>query len=467
MKNQPRNEKPWGGRFTERTGAPVEAFTESVSFDRRLAGADIRGSVAHAKGLQRAGVLTAAELKRIIDGLRRIEKEIREGSFEWSTELEDVHMNIESRLIKKIGSAGKKLHTGRSRNDQVATDERLVLRELTVDLSEKIRALQGVIVDCATREVGTLMPGFTHLQIAQPVSFAHHMLAWFEMLKRDAARLEDARRRMNVMPLGAAALAGTSYPIDREYVAKLLGFDAVSDNSLDAVADRDFVIELAAACSLTMMHLSRFAEELILWTSQPFGCVTLPDSCCTGSSIMPQKKNPDAAELVRGKTGRVYGNLVALLTLMKAQPLAYNRDNQEDKEPIFDSLDTTARCVEVMAVMVRSMRVDAKRLRELAEQGYSTALDLADRLVAKGVPFRDAHAMVGRLVAVAVKRGVALNELPQKDIRAACPKADASDAEVLALEAAIESKDCRGGTATKRVRERLRAAKGYLRRARR
>lgn len=457
--------KLWGGRFAEGTDALIEAFTESVSHDHRLAEADIRGSIAHAKGLRRAGVLSPAELKRIVDGLRKIDDEIRGGAFPWSTELEDVHMNIEARLIKKIGLAGKKLHTGRSRNDQVATDERLVLMEQADDLAKKIRALQAAVVGQAEGGVEALMPGLTHLQIAQPVSFAHHMLAWFEMLKRDVARLADARRRMNVMPLGSAALAGTNYPIDRAYVAKLLGFDAVSDNSLDAVSDRDFIVELAAVCAMTMMHLSRFAEELILWTSPAFGFVVLPDRCCTGSSIMPQKKNPDAAELVRGKTGRVYGDLVALLTLMKAQPLAYNRDNQEDKEPIFDALDTSAQCVCVMTLMVRAMRIDAARMREMAERGHSTATEFADHLVARGVPFRDAHAMTGRLVGLALKRGVALSELSAADIRAVCPQAGARAKEALTLSAAIENKDCHGGVATRRVRARIRAAKNELRRA--
>ena len=456
--------KPWGGRFAKRTDRLIEEFTESVSYDHRLAEQDILVSIAHAKGLRRAGVLSAPELNKIVKGLESLAKEIARGSFDWSLELEDVHMNIETKLIKKIGLVGRKLHTGRSRNDQIASDERLVFLRRTVDLRGEIRTLQGTIVKLATREIDTVMPAFTHLQIAQPVSFAHHALAWFEMLKRDRARLDDASVRMDVMPLGSAAGAGTNYPIDRKYVAKLLGFSAISDNSLDAVSDRDFLIELNAACALTMMHLSRIAEELILWVSQPFGCVTLPDTCCTGSSIMPQKKNPDAAELIRGKTGRVYGNLMALLTLMKAQPLAYNRDNQEDKEPIFDSVDTTVACVRVMNVMLSALKVNTERMRELAEQGYSTATEFADYLVSKGVAFRDAHTQTGKLVRYAITHEVALDQLSLTQLRAICPKADQDAKKVLALTAALNNKACHGGTAPAQVRARIRAAQTYLKR---
>ena len=456
--------RPWGGRFAERTDRTIAEFTESISFDRRLAQHDIRVSVAHAKGLRRAGALSKAELEKIEKGLRQIEKEIMNGTVRWSPELEDVHMNIETMLVKKIGVIGKKLHTGRSRNDQIATDERLFLTGRVVNLASGIRELQTAIVSRAEQSADVVMPGFTHLQIAQPVSFGHHMLAWFEMLKRDAARLRDAHKRINIMPLGAAALAGTSYPVDRRYVAGLLGFNGVCDNSMDAVSDKDFIIEVSAACAMIMMHLSRFAEELILWTSQPFGLVSLPDSCCTGSSIMPQKKNPDAAELVRGKTGRVYGDLMALLTLMKGQPLTYNRDNQEDKEPLFDALDTTEKCLNVMTIMVGAMEIDVERMRRFAGQGFSTATELADHLVHRGVPFRNAHEMAGRLVRKAMARGCTLDALSEAEIKAVCPQAGDQAKAVLSPDAALRSKDCHGGTAPKQVRKRIRAAKAHLRR---
>lgn len=455
--------KPWGGRFSGGTHHAIEAFTESVSYDHRLAEQDIRASIAHAKGLRRAGILSKAELEKIEKGLKRIREEVRRGEVEWLPELEDVHMNIEANLVQKIGTVGKKLHTGRSRNDQIATDERLVLLGRTVNLLTAIHRLQAATVDIAAKNIDVVMPGFTHLQIAQPVSFGHHMLAWFEMLKRDEGRINDARKRINVMPLGAAALAGTAYPIDRHYVARLLGFDKICDNSMDAVSDKDFIVEVNACCAMIMMHLSRFAEELVLWTSQPFGFVSLPDSCCTGSSIMPQKKNPDAAELIRGKTGRVYGDLVAVLTLMKGQPLTYNRDNQEDKEPMFDALDTTGRCLEIMAIMVEAMTVDAECMRRFAEAGYSTATEFADYLTKRGVPFRDAHEMTGRLVRLATERGCALDQLSDAEIKRICPRADQQAREVLSLDAALRSKNCHGGTAPAQVRKRIRSARAYLR----
>ncbi|HSH31008.1 MAG TPA: argininosuccinate lyase, partial [Thiohalobacter sp.] len=355
--------KPWGGRFTESTDAFVEAFTASVGFDRRLYRQDIAGSIAHARMLARVGVLTAAECDEIITGLEAIRAEIEAGGFDWSVGLEDVHMNIEARLTERIGATGKKLHTGRSRNDQVATDMRLYLREEIDLITAELERLQGGLIDLAEREADTLMPGFTHLQVAMPVTFGHHMLAWFEMLERDRQRLADCRRRVNVMPLGAAAMAGTTYPIDRHYTAGLLGFDAPAENSLDAVSDRDFAIEFTSAAALLLTHLSRCSEELILWTSAQFDFINLPDRFCTGSSIMPQKKNPDVPELVRGKTGRVNGHLIGLLTLMKGQPLAYNKDNQEDKEPLFDTVDTVRGCLRVFADMVPVLEPKRERLR--------------------------------------------------------------------------------------------------------
>jgi argininosuccinate lyase len=386
------------GRFSESTDAFVEAFPASVQDDQRLYHYDLAGSRAHARMLARCGVLSEADCEQIIQGLDRIEKEIESGQVEWSVSLEDVHMNIEARLTALIGEAGKKLHTGRSRNDQVATDLRLYLRDAIDQLHGQLRHLQTTLLDIAGREADTLLPGFTHLQVAMPVTFGHHMLAWFEMLQRDAQRLRDCRKRVNQMPLGAAALAGTSFPIDRHYTAELLGFDAPSENSLDAVSDRDFVIEFCADAALIMMHLSRFSEELVLWSSAQFSFIELPDRFCTGSSIMPQKKNPDVPELVRGKSGRVTGHLVSLLMLMKSQPLAYNKDNQEDKEPLFDTVDTLSGSLRVFADMLAAITVNADAMRESARQGFATATDLADYLVRKGVAFRDAHEIVGRAV---------------------------------------------------------------------
>ncbi|HEC19559.1 MAG TPA: argininosuccinate lyase, partial [Gammaproteobacteria bacterium] len=384
-------EKPWGGRFTEPTDAFVEAFTASVGFDKRLYAHDIAGSIAHATMLARVGVLTDDERDAIINGLNSIKAEIEAGDFSWSVAREDVHMNIEARLIERIGEVGKKLHTGRSRNDQVATDIRLYLREELQACLAELTRLQAALVDLAEQEADTIMPGFTHLQTAQPVTFGHHLLAWFEMLKRDHGRLTDCARRINLMPLGAAALAGTSYPIDRAYTAQLLGFDAPTENSLDSVSDRDFAIEFVAAASLIMVHLSRFSEEIVLWASAQFDFIELGDSFCTGSSIMPQKKNPDVPELIRGKTGRITGNLLSLLMLMKGQPLAYNKDNQEDKEPLFDTVDNLRASLRVFADMIPALSAKRDNMREAARRGFSTATDLADYLVRQGVAFRDAH----------------------------------------------------------------------------
>jgi argininosuccinate lyase len=401
----------WGGRFSEATDAFVAEFTASVQFDQRFYKQDIAGSIAHATMLAKVGVLTEQERDDIINGLNTIQAEIEAGQFEWRIDLEDVHMNIESRLTQRIGITGKKLHTGRSRNDQVATDIRLYVRDEIDAILELLKKLQKGILSIAAQNTHTIMPGFTHLQTAQPVTFGHHLLAWFEMLVRDSERLIDCRKRTNRMPLGSAALAGTTYPIDRAFTAELLGFEAVSENSLDAVSDRDFGIEFNAAASLIMMHLSRMSEELILWTSAQFKFVNIPDRFCTGSSIMPQKKNPDVPELVRGKTGRVYGDLMSLLTLMKGQPLAYNKDNQEDKEPLFDAIDTVRGSLMAFADMIPALVPNIDIMREAALRGFSTATDLADYLVKNGVAFRDAHEIVGKAVALGVQESKDLSEL--------------------------------------------------------
>ncbi|MFZ5532572.1 MAG: argininosuccinate lyase [Pseudomonadota bacterium] len=454
--------KPWGGRFTEGTDAFVETFTASMGFDQRLYRQDIAGSIAHARMLARIGVLSEAECAQIVTGLEDIRAEIEAGRFEWSVALEDVHMNIEARLVARIGEAGKKLHTGRSRNDQVATDIRLYLREAIDGLTAELSRLQTGLLDLAEREAETVMPGFTHLQVAQPVTFGHHMMAWHAMLTRDRERLADCRRRVNVLPLGSAALAGTVYPLDRHFVAEQLGFDAVSENSLDAVSDRDFAIEFTAAASLILMHLSRFSEELVLWSSAQFDFIALPDRFCTGSSIMPQKKNPDVPELVRGKTGRVYGHLMALLTLMKAQPLAYNKDNQEDKEPLFDTIDTLRGCLRAFADMVPAIVVKRETCRESARQGFATATDLADYLVRKGVAFRDAHEIVGKAVALGVREGCDLSALSLAQLQSFSPLIGADVYEVLTLEGSVAARGVHGGTAPEQVRAaiaRARAAK--------
>ncbi len=454
--------KLWGGRFTESTDAFVEAFTASVSFDQRLYRHDIQGSIAHAKMLQKTGVLTAGEREQIVAGLEQIRREIEQGDFNWSVGREDVHMNIEARLTELIGDAGKKLHTGRSRNDQVATDIRLWLRDEIDALLNEITRLQNGLLDLAEREAHTLMPGFTHLQVAQPVSFGHHMLAWFEMLARDAARLRDCRKRVNIMPLGSAALAGTSYPIDRAYAAELLGFDAPCNNSLDGVSDRDFAIEFCAAGALIMTHLSRMAEELVLWTSAQFDFIALPDRFCTGSSIMPQKKNPDVPELVRGKTGRVNGHLIALLTLMKGQPLAYNKDNQEDKEPLFDTADTLRNSLRAFADMIPAMQTKKENMLRAAKQGFSTATDLADYLVRKGMPFRDAHEIVGKAVQTCSQKGCDLADLPLEELQGFSSLIDKDVFEVLTIEGSVASRNHLGGTAPEQVLHQVRQQREHL-----
>ena len=455
-------QKPWAGRFTEATDKFVEAFTASVNFDKRLARHDIQGSKAHATMLAKIGVLTEAERDLIVDGLDEILAEIGRGEFEWSVQLEDVHMNIEARLTQRIGEVGKKLHTGRSRNDQVATDIRLYLRDELDHISLLIRRLQDALLDLAEREADTIMPGFTHLQVAQPVSFGHHMLAWFEMLERDHDRLHDCRKRVNVMPLGSAALAGTTFPLDRNYTASLLGFDRPAANSLDAVSDRDFAIEFTACASLIMMHLSRFSEELVLWTSAQFGFIDLPDAFCTGSSIMPQKKNPDVPELVRGKSGRVFGHLVGLLTLMKGQPLAYNKDNQEDKEPLFDTIDTVRDSLRAFADMVPHLYPNRDAMRRAALQGYATATDLADYLVRKGMPFRDAHEVVGRAVRLGIDTGRDLAELSLDELRGLSDIIEQEVFDVLTLEGSLMARNHLGGTAPEQVRHAISAARARL-----
>ena len=449
----------WSGRFSESTSERVARFSESVSFDQRLWRADIAGSKAHARMLGKVGVLVAADVEAITTGLDAIATEIEAGRFEWSTALEDVHMNIEAALTQRIGDAGKRLHTGRSRNDQVATDVRLFTREAIDELLALTQRVGDALLDLAEQEADSILPGFTHLQVAQPVTFGHHLLAWREQIVRDATRLADARRRTNVLPLGSAALAGTVYPLDRHFVAEQLGFAAVSENSLDAVSDRDFAIETVFACSLLMVHLSRWSEELILWSTPMFGFVSLPDRFCTGSSIMPQKKNPDVPELVRGKTGRVVGDLNALLMLTKAQPLAYNRDNQEDKQPLFDALDTARDCLAVYADMIPAIVVRRARCREAAAQGFSTATDLADYLVKKGLPFRDAHHVVGNAVGLAAQKGCDLSELSLHELQGFSPLMAADVFAHITPEASVAARTTYGGTAPAQVRAAIARAR--------
>ena len=450
--NSPTTNQAWGGRFNEPVDTFVARFTASVEFDQRLADQDIQGSVAHAKMLGLAGVLSDLELEQIIDGLQQIAQEIAAGSFPWSIELEDVHMNIEAELTKRIGIVGKKLHTGRSRNDQVATDIRLWLRDQIDCIKPLFNKLQLGMIDLAAREADTIMPGFTHLQTAQPVTFGHHLLAWNEMLERDYSRLLDCRARLNQSPLGAAALAGTTYPIDREYTAAELGFDKPTENSLDSVSDRDFAIEFCAFASILMTHLSRMSEELVLWTSAQFQFINLPDRFCTGSSIMPQKKNPDVPELVRGKTGRVNGHLISLLTLMKSQPLAYNKDNQEDKEPLFDALDTVVDCLRAFGDMVPAVESNKPAMYEAARRGFSTATDLADYLVRKGIPFRDSHEIVGKSVAYGIAENKDLSEMTLAELQQFSDQITDDVFDVLTLEGSVAARNHIGGTAPDQVR---------------
>jgi argininosuccinate lyase len=451
--------KAWSGRFAEPVDRFVGRFTASVGFDRRLALHDIAGSLAHARMLAARGVIGRADLKAIEGGLAKVRAEVRAGTFAWSLEQEDVHGNIERRLVELAGDAGKRLHTARSRNDQVATDVRLWLREEIDDIDGKLRALDKALLAQAARHAALVMPGFTHLQVAQPVTFGHHLLAYAAMFGRDRARLADCRRRVNVLPLGAAALAGTSFPIDREQVARALGFEAVAENSLDAVSDRDFAIEFAACAALVMVHLSRLAEELILWVSPRYGFVRIPDRFCTGSSIMPQKKNPDVPELVRGKSGRVFGHLMALLALMKGQPLAYNKDNQEDKEPLFDTVDTVKDSLQAFAPLVAGLQPQAKAMRAAAREGHATATDLADYLVRKGLPFRDAHEIVARAVRAAEGAGVDLAGLPLSTLQRFSRKIGKDVYRSLTLEGSVAARDHFGGTAPAQVRAAIARAR--------
>jgi argininosuccinate lyase len=447
--------KPWSGRFTEATNELVEEFTASIPYDWRLYPYDIAGSMVHAAMLGRQGIIAKKEADRIIRGLETILKEIVSGAFEFSIELEDIHMNIEQRLIEKTGPVGGKLHTARSRNDQVALDIRMYLRDEIAGLHELLTALQKVIVDLADRYRDVVLPGYTHLQRAQPVLLGHHLLAYYEMFERDRGRLEDCFRRVNVMPLGVGALAGTVLPIDRKFVAKQLGFSGLCENSMDAVSDRDFAIEFVSACAQIMMHLSRLSEELVIWSSSEFGFITISDAFTTGSSIMPQKKNPDVAELARGKTGRVYGSLMALLTLMKGLPLAYNRDMQEDKEPLFDAADTVSLSLPVFTEMLKGVTIHRETMRRAAEDGFITATDLADYLVRKGMPFRQAHEVVGRAVLRAVELQCGLAGLPLAEYKRLSPLIRDDVYEALSVEASVSRRTSQGGTAPANLKKRL------------
>src|SRR5471030_132926 len=456
----------WSARFSEPVSDLVKRYTASVFFDKRLAAADIQGSLAHAEMLAAQNIISAADHAEIVRGMTQISSEIAAGQFEWLLDLEDVHLNIEKRLTELVGDAGKRLHTGRSRNDQVATDIRLYVRSAIDDVTVLLQALRGALTDLAEANADTIMPGFTHMQVAQPITFGHHMLAYVEMFGRDAERMADCRKRVNRLPLGAAALAGTTFPIDRLRVAKTLGFDDVCHNSLDAVSDRDFAIEFCAAASLVMTHISRMSEELVIWMSPRVGFIDIADRFCTGSSIMPQKKNPDVPELARGKTGRVYGHLMGLLTLMKGQPLAYNKDNQEDKEPLFDTVDTVVDTLRIFAEMVAGISVKPDAMRAAALQGFSTATDLADYLVKRGLPFRDAHEAVALAVRICVDRGCDLADLTLDEMRAELPNVArliGDDVfEYLTLEGSVASRNHAGGTAPEQVRAAAKAARAAL-----
>ena len=452
----------WGGRFNEPTNEFVKHFNASIEFDKILAPFDIQGSIAHAQMLSEQGIIDKAEFNQIKDGLEKILDMINSGNFKWSIDLEDVHMNIEAKLIDIIGETGKKLHTGRSRNDQVATDIRLYLRHEIIEIKKQINQFLTVLLDLAEREVETIMPGFTHLQVAQPISFAHHMMAYFEMLKRDLDRLTDAYKRVNTLPLGSAALAGTTYSINRERVAELLNFDALCQNSLDAVSDRDFIVEFLSIASIIMMHLSRMSEELIIWNSAQFDFVELPDSFCTGSSIMPQKKNPDMPELIRGKTGRVYGSLLNILTVMKGQPLAYNKDNQEDKEPLFDAISTVRSSLRIFVEMLPLIKTNQSVMLDSALKGYSTATDLADYLVKKGLPFRDAHEVVGKTVAFAISSGQDISELSLSDLQTFSKLIEEDIFDSISLEGSLSARNHIGGTSKAQIIKAIKIAKNSL-----
>ena len=451
--------KPWGGRFTKATDDVVEAFTASIHFDSRLLEYDVRGSIAHARMLGKTGIIPAADSEQIVAGLEQVLADLNSGKAQLDPSLEDVHMNVEALLAERIGAVAGKLHTARSRNDQVATDVRMYLRDEIDAAIELIRSLQRTIVTQAQENLGVVMPGYTHLQHAQPVLLSHHLMAYFWMLQRDSERLSDCRRRVDVLPLGAGALAGTPFPIDRAFVAEQLGFSTISQNSMDAVADRDFIAEFLAACSIIMAHLSRFSEDIILWNSHEFKFIELDDSVTTGSSIMPQKKNPDVAELVRGKTGRVYGDLVALLTILKGLPMTYNRDLQEDKEPLFDAADTVKASLEVFEIMLRSAKFSAERMAEDLRGDFSTATDLADGLVMQGVPFRAAHDVTGQVVRRGIESGQALDDISPEELAADCPGIDEEAIRRIAdPKASANAKNVPGGTAMERVKEQIEAA---------
>jgi len=462
MKKKSGTDKPWGGRFTEKTAQTAEDFSASIHFDQRLYHYDIAGSKAHAKMLAAAGLLTGSELELILGGLSEIESEIDNNTFIFRTELEDIHMNIEKALVEKVGEAGEKLHTARSRNDQIALDMRLYLRDECKNLVNLISGLQKGFVALARKYLGVCMPGYTHLQRAQPVLLSHHLLAYYEMFARDKDRLKDCLKRINVLPLGSGALAGTSLPIDREFVARELEFAAVSANSMDAVSDRDFMVEFLAACSLVQIHLSRFSEELVLWTSQEFGFAEIADRYCTGSSIMPQKKNPDMPELVRGKSGRVFGSLMALLTLLKGLPLTYNRDLQEDKEPVFDTVDTVSRSLGVMAELLSGLSFKQEALELAVKKGFMTATDLAEYLVRKNIPFRQAHGIVGRIVAYAIAQGKELTELSFEELQEFSEIIGQDVFDVLEVKGSVNSRTARGGTAYTAVQKALENAENDL-----
>lgn len=452
--------KPWSGRFTKGTSPAAEAFTESLSFDRRLWKYDIQGSIAHALMLGKQGIIPKKDADAIVKGLRKIYGEIEKGIFTFRPELEDIHMNIEAALTERIGEAGKKLHTARSRNDQVALDLRLYLRDETENIISGIRRLQKILLSLAEKNLDIIMPGYTHLQRAQPVLLAHHLLAYVEMFGRDRERFTDALKRIDILPLGSCALAGTTLPIDRAFVANALGFSSISANSIDAVSDRDFAVEFLSCAALAAMHLSRFGEELVLWSTEEFGFLTISDAFTTGSSIMPQKKNPDVAELMRGKTGRVYGNLISLLTLMKGLPLAYNRDMQEDKQPVFDTVDTLNACLHVLAEMLPQMKFDVSRMKTISGEGYSTATDLAEYLVKKGTPFREAHEVTGRVVLYCIGKKKQLGDLTLKELAEFSGKVGEDIFAVLAPEKSVQARTSAGGTArTEVVRQIVRQKK--------
>ena len=454
--------KPWGGRFKSRLAKSAEEFSSSISYDHRLSKVDIVQSIAYAKTLSRAGVLKEKELKRIINGLESISKGIDSGRIKFNSELEDVHMNIESLLIERIGETGKKLHTGRSRNDQVATDSRMYLKYEIKETIDLIRRLQEVLLDMAEENISVIMPGYTHLQKAQPVLFSHYMLAYHEMFKRDRQRLDQTYARTDIMPLGSGALSGTNFELDRHYLAKELGFSKICSNSLDAVSDRDFMIDYLSAAAQIAMHLSRFAEEIILWSTSEFDFIELSDSFSTGSSLMPQKKNPDMAELVRGKSGRVYGNLMALLTIMKAQPLAYNRDMQEDKERLFDTVDTIKACLDIFRDMLKSAKVNGEVMGKSARKGFLTATDMAYYLVRQGIPFRQAHEIVGKIVAYCESSNMELEYVSLKQLKEFSDKFGYDAQRILSAESSVASKNGIGGTAPKRVKEAIAHARANL-----